>query len=113
MVWVSGNRVKVDFSTSIAGHLFVPPPAAAGTLNPDALAWAQSHVEFTRQFFYRTVPPDHGCVPRRAVGSSSKPPGTTQAPVGKKCDFGVSQNFDFAHDAVPAAVLALASAAGS
>src|ERR1700687_1866160 len=113
MVWVRGNRVKINFSTSIEGHLFSSPSATARTLNPDAFPRAEPHIEFARQLFHRTVPPEDGCVPRQTNGTSSKPPRSAQAPVGKKCDFGASQDFDFAYDAVAAAVPALAPASGS
>jgi hypothetical protein len=54
---------------------------------------------------------NHRCAARRAVLASAQSPGATRTAVGEQGDFGVSQDFDFADDTIPAPVFALTTAA--
>src|ERR1700730_4177423 len=108
-----GGEIRLlPYASDVAdsGMSAFPPPAAARTLNPDALPLAQPHIAFSRQFFHRSILPEHGCVSRRALCPTAQSPGSVPMPVGQQGDFGISQDFDFADDTVPTTMFTVAPA---
>src|SRR5579863_1603825 len=89
------------------------PSAAARRFNSYALTSPQSRAELSRHFLNRAIAADDAGLSRRSRRAAGQTPGGMRAPVRKQCYFAIGQDFDFADNSAPPAMLAVSATAGT
>src|SRR5215510_7279940 len=101
----------LPISRSRAITRFFAPAATAGRLDPDAFAFFQADARLSGQGFALAVVMNHFCSSGCAFCATAQAIRATDAPISQQSHFRVAQQLNFAHDSIPALVLAAAAAA--
>ena len=104
------EKASDQFELSSSSCASGPQPAAAGSFDADSVAAAQARAALAGHEFGGTVGAKYHGAARRAWFTAGEAVGSRLAPVGEDGDGGVGEHFDFADDAVAAAMLAFTTA---